>query len=83
MPRLFGTDGVRGLANGELTAALALGLAQASAAVLTHGHHADARRASGRASHTASHAGLPQPARTSAMCGRTRNLPPIARFSMS
>ena len=33
MPRLFGTDGVRGLANGELTAALALGLAQASAAV--------------------------------------------------
>lgn len=48
MPRLFGTDGVRGLANGELTAALALGLAQASAAVLTHGHHADARRASGR-----------------------------------
>ncbi|ROQ37433.1 phosphoglucosamine mutase [Frondihabitans sp. PhB188] len=48
MTRLFGTDGVRGLANRELTAALALGLAQASAVVLTKGHHADARRAEGR-----------------------------------
>ncbi|WP_066517863.1 phosphoglucosamine mutase [Curtobacterium ammoniigenes] len=48
MPRLFGTDGVRGLANGELTAALALGLAQASAAVLTRGHYAETRRAAGR-----------------------------------
>ncbi|MBF4574876.1 phosphoglucosamine mutase [Frondihabitans sp. VKM Ac-2883] len=48
MTRLFGTDGVRGLANRELTAALALGLAQASAVVLTRGHHADARRAEGR-----------------------------------
>lgn len=48
MSRLFGTDGVRGLANRELTAALALGLAQASAVVLTKGHHADARRAQGR-----------------------------------
>ena len=48
MSRLFGTDGVRGLANSELTAALALGLAQASAVVLTKGHHADARRAEGR-----------------------------------
>jgi phosphoglucosamine mutase len=48
MSRLFGTDGVRGLANRELTAALALGLAQASAVVLTKGHHADARRAEGR-----------------------------------
>lgn len=47
MTRLFGTDGVRGLANRELTAALALGLAQASAVVLTRGHHADARRAEG------------------------------------
>ena len=34
MARLFGTDGVRGLANGELTAELALRLASASAAVL-------------------------------------------------
>lgn len=48
MPRLFGTDGVRGLANGALTADLALGLAQASAAVLTQGRHADARRGYGR-----------------------------------
>ena len=48
MSCLFGTDGVRGLANRELTAALALGLAQASAVVLTKGHHADARRAEGR-----------------------------------
>ncbi|MBD8583314.1 phosphoglucosamine mutase [Frigoribacterium sp. CFBP 13729] len=48
MSRLFGTDGVRGLANRELTAALALGLAQASAVVLTKGHHAEARRAEGR-----------------------------------
>ena len=48
MPRLFGTDGVRGLANRELTADLALGLAQAAAAVLTHGRHADELRAAGR-----------------------------------
>ncbi|UOE42592.1 phosphoglucosamine mutase [Agromyces larvae] len=48
MPRLFGTDGVRGLANRELTADLALGLAQAAAAVLTQGRHADERRAAGR-----------------------------------
>jgi len=48
MSRLFGTDGVRGLANGELTADLALRLAQASAAVLTQGRHAERRRAEGR-----------------------------------
>ncbi|MFC6356900.1 phosphoglucosamine mutase [Luethyella okanaganae] len=48
MPRLFGTDGVRGLANRELTADLALGLAQASAAVLTQGRRAEERRAQGR-----------------------------------
>jgi len=48
MPRLFGTDGVRGLANRELTAGLALGLAQASAAVLTQGRRAEERRAEGR-----------------------------------
>ncbi|MET1043488.1 MAG: phosphoglucosamine mutase [Microbacteriaceae bacterium] len=48
MPRLFGTDGVRGLANGDLTADLALGLAQASALVLTQGRQAEARRSSGR-----------------------------------
>ena len=48
MPRLFGTDGVRGLANRDITASLALGLAQASASVLTQGRRADERRASGR-----------------------------------
>jgi phosphoglucosamine mutase len=48
MGRLFGTDGVRGLANGDLTADLALGLAQAAAVVLTQGRSADARRAAGR-----------------------------------
>ncbi|WP_435770136.1 phosphoglucosamine mutase [Nocardioides sp. SYSU DS0651] len=38
MTRIFGTDGVRGLANGELTAELALGLGVAAARVLVeHG----------------------------------------------
>ena len=45
---LFGTDGVRGLANGPLTAELALRLAQATAVVLGQGRSADARRAEGR-----------------------------------
>jgi len=48
MPRLFGTDGVRGLANSDLTVELALGLAQAAAVVLGRGRFADGRRASGR-----------------------------------
>ncbi|MBG6057051.1 phosphoglucosamine mutase [Cryobacterium sp. MP_M5] len=48
MPRLFGTDGVRGLANRDLTAGLALSLAQASAAVLTQGRRAGLRLAEGR-----------------------------------
>ena len=34
MARLFGTDGVRGIANRDLTAELALSLAQAAALVL-------------------------------------------------
>jgi len=46
---LFGTDGVRGLANGEvLTAELALTLAQATAVVLGQGRTAEARRAAGK-----------------------------------
>ncbi|MEJ1088229.1 phosphoglucosamine mutase [Microbacterium sp. Mu-80] len=45
---LFGTDGVRGLANGPLTAELALTLAQATAVVLGQGRIADARRAAGK-----------------------------------
>ena len=45
---LFGTDGVRGLANGPLTADLALSLAQATAVVLGQGRTAAARRAAGR-----------------------------------
>ncbi|MBA8816748.1 phosphoglucosamine mutase [Microbacterium halimionae] len=45
---LFGTDGVRGLANGSLTADLALTLAQATAVVLGQGRTAEARKAEGR-----------------------------------
>jgi len=45
---IFGTDGVRGLANGPLTADLALSLAQATAVVLGQGRSAEARRASGK-----------------------------------
>jgi phosphoglucosamine mutase len=41
--RLFGTDGIRGLANGDLTPQLALSLAQAAAGVL-----ADHRAGAGR-----------------------------------
>ncbi|GAA1207663.1 phosphoglucosamine mutase [Rhodoglobus aureus] len=48
MARLFGTDGVRGLANSDLTVELALGLAQSAAVVLGQGRVADGRRASGR-----------------------------------
>ena len=48
MPRLFGTDGVRGLANSDITVELALGLAQSAAVVLGQGRFADGRRASGR-----------------------------------
>jgi phosphoglucosamine mutase len=46
--QLFGTDGVRGLANGDLTAHMALGLAQAAASVLTQGRHADEIKSMGR-----------------------------------
>ncbi|MGF6823961.1 phosphoglucosamine mutase [Microbacterium sp. ZKA21] len=45
---LFGTDGVRGLANGILTADLALSLAQATAVVLGQGRTAEARKAQGK-----------------------------------
>ncbi|MDT0141465.1 phosphoglucosamine mutase [Microbacterium sp. PRC9] len=45
---IFGTDGVRGLANGSLTADLALSLAQATAVVLGQGRSAEARRATGK-----------------------------------
>ena len=48
MPRLFGTDGVRGLANLDITVELALSLAQAASVVLGKGRVADGRRASGR-----------------------------------
>ncbi|CAN5338299.1 phosphoglucosamine mutase [soil metagenome] len=48
MPRLFGTDGVRGLANHDITVELAMGLAQSAAVVLGQGRFADGRRASGR-----------------------------------
>ncbi|WP_040163050.1 phosphoglucosamine mutase [Microbacterium gorillae] len=45
---IFGTDGVRGLANGSLTADLALTLAQATAVVLGQGRSAEARRQEGK-----------------------------------
>jgi phosphoglucosamine mutase len=48
LARLFGTDGVRGLANRELTADLTLALGQSAAFVLTRGAHAEARKAEGR-----------------------------------
>ena len=48
MPRLFGTDGVRGLANRDVSVELALSLAQAAAVVLGKGRSAEARRAAGK-----------------------------------
>lgn len=44
MARLFGTDGVRGVANRDLTVALALSLAQAAASVLGEKARADGRK---------------------------------------
>ncbi len=44
MPRLFGTDGVRGLANRDVTPQLALSLAQAAAHVLGDGPRQAGRR---------------------------------------
>jgi phosphoglucosamine mutase len=49
MPRIFGTDGVRGLANGHLTAELALDLSVAAARVLaSRGEFEDSLRTGGR-----------------------------------
>ena len=48
MARLFGTDGVRGLANRELTADMVVRLCQSAALVLTKGRHADELKAEGR-----------------------------------
>jgi phosphoglucosamine mutase len=39
MDRMFGTDGVRGIANTELTSKIAYGLGRAGASVLTEGTH--------------------------------------------
>lgn len=44
MARLFGTDGVRGLANGELTADLSMRVAQAAAIVLGRSAREEGRR---------------------------------------
>jgi phosphoglucosamine mutase len=44
MARLFGTDGIRGVANRDLTVSLALSLAQAAASVLGEKARADGRR---------------------------------------
>jgi phosphoglucosamine mutase len=48
MGRLFGTDGVRGLANRELTADIVVRLSQSAALVLTKGRHAEELKAEGR-----------------------------------
>src|SRR5215469_12883618 len=48
MGRLFGTDGVRGVAGRDLTARLAMDLAMASAGVLTGTAHANGRPGAGR-----------------------------------
>ena len=48
MGRIFGTDGVRGLANRELTADMVVRLSQSAALVLTKGRHADELKAEGR-----------------------------------
>ncbi|MET0589538.1 MAG: phosphoglucosamine mutase [Naasia sp.] len=48
MPRLFGTDGIRGLANRDVSVELALSVAQATAVVFAQGRSAEARRAAGR-----------------------------------
>src|SRR5689334_1914827 len=48
MARLFGTDGVRGLANGGLTAELALDLSVAAALTLAHHQDILVERPSGR-----------------------------------
>ncbi|MGK2348846.1 phosphoglucosamine mutase [Actinomyces sp. W5033] len=48
MARLFGTDGVRGLANDLLTPALAVQLGEAAAQVLTRGAPASSRSRTGR-----------------------------------
>lgn len=45
MPRMFGTDGVRGLANRDLTAQLALDLGDAAVRVLADGQSTGRRRA--------------------------------------
>ena len=44
MARLFGTDGVRGVANRDLTVSLALNLAQAAALVLGETARSEGRR---------------------------------------
>ena len=44
MPRVFGTDGVRGLANREVTAELALGLSVAAARVIAERGELDRSR---------------------------------------
>ena len=48
MPRLFGTDGIRGLANRDVSVGLALSVAQATAVVFGTGRSAEARRLAGR-----------------------------------
>ena len=70
MGRLFGTDGVRGVANSELTCEMAMNIGRAAAMVLTDGTHPhptfligkDTRRSSDMLEHALA-AGLCQPRR--------------------
>lgn len=70
MGRLFGTDGVRGLANADLTPVLALQLATSAARVLTQDRAAEV---------SASPASSSTPATKAAAAGRTRPLAVIGR----
>lgn len=47
MGRLFGTDGVRGVANSELTCEMAMNIGRAAAMVLTDNNHRHPKRLSG------------------------------------
>ncbi|MFF8813830.1 phosphoglucosamine mutase [Streptomyces pactum] len=68
MGRLFGTDGVRGVANADLTAELALGLSVAAAHVLMEGPGRSPAVPEGRSADT--RAGAPEGHRPVAVVGR-------------
>ncbi|NNG35879.1 phosphoglucosamine mutase [Nakamurella aerolata] len=80
MARLFGTDGVRGLANADLTPALALQLATSAARVLAHpGENGRAAAVSSGAETTGGAAAGAGPSTSSGAPARTRPLAVIGR----